>query len=211
MKAASRSKSPKRAAPKRIAAPKAKKPAPRLKAKNRTSPPNLTSLRGRKEPPHPCVGKPGPKPYDWRPIFLKSLRDSVGVVQPAAEAAGISRETAYDERKKNPDFAKAWEFAVQAGVDDLEAHALELARGRTVKGIYFEGERVGQEPVQFERTLHKALAKHRPEWGDRTELTGKGGKPLIPGNLRSFDLEAMSDEELDALRTKLDDAAATAH
>jgi hypothetical protein len=190
---------------------KAKGPAPRLSTSKGKSSLNPTPLRARKEPLHPCVGKPGPKPYDWRPIFLKSIRYSVGVVQPAAEAAAICRDTAYEERKKNPDFAKDWETAVQAGVDDLEQHALELARGRMVKGIYYEGERVGQEPVQFERTLHKALAKHRPEWGDRTELTGKGGKPLIPGNLRSFDLEAMSDEELDALRTKLDDAAATAH
>lgn len=210
MKAASRSKSPKRAAPRKLQAGKAKQSGPHLKGKKRKSPSDPTTLRAREGPRYPSVGKPGPKPYDWRPIFLKALRETVGVVQPAAEAARVNRDTAYEERKKNPDFAAAWESAVQAGVDDLEAHALDLARGRTMKGIYFEGERVGAEPVQFERTLHKALAKHRPEWGERTELTGRGGKPLIPTNLRSFDVENMTDEELDALRAKLDEVAAAA-
>lgn len=159
----------------------------------------------------PRAGEPGPKPYNWRPIFLKALRESVGVIQPAADAASISRAMAYQERKQNPEFAEAWETAVQAGVDDLELHAMNLALGKMTKGIYFEGERVAQEAVQFERTLHKALAKHRPEWAERTELTGKGGKPLIPEAVRSFDLEAMTDEELNALRTRLDASVAAEH
>lgn len=164
-----------------------------------------------KKPTLPRVGMRGPKPYDWRPLFLKALRGTVGVVTPACEAAGICTDTAYEERKLNPAFAEAWLKAVEAGVDDLELHAFDLAHGKINKGVYFNGARVGEEAVQFERTLHKALAKHRPEWGDRTEVTGRGGKPLIPESVRSFDLEAMSDEELNALRAKLDDLAAAAH
>ncbi len=127
---------------------------------------------------------------------------------PAAEAACINRSTAYEERKNDPEFAAAWDAAVQAGVDDLEQHALRLARGEMTKGVWFEGARVGEEAVQFEKTLHKALGRHRPEWRDRTEVTGKDGKPLIPERLRSGDLESMTDEELLALRAKLDEAAA---
>ncbi len=123
---------------------------------------------------------------------------------PAAEAAGIDRSMAYQERKNDPEFAAKWDAAVQAGVDDLERHALKLARGEMTKGIYFEGRRVASESVQFEKTLHKALGKHRPEWRDRTEVTGKDGKPLIPENLLSRDLESMNDEELDALRRRID-------
>lgn len=130
---------------------------------------------------------------------------------PACEAVRVASSTVYEERKTNPEFAAAWEEAVRAGADDLEQHAMKLARGEMTKGIYFEGRKVASEPVQFERTLHKALAKHRPEWGDRTELTGKGGKPLIPERFRSSDLESMTDEELDDLRRKLDELAATTH
>ena len=132
------------------------------------------------------------------------------MVTPAAEAAGVNRSTAYEERKTNPEFAAAWEAAVQAGVDDLEQHALRLARGEMTKGIYFEGIEIAREAVQFEKTLHKALGKHRPEWRDRTELTGKDGKPLIPENLMSRDLESMSEEELDALRRRIDQLDASA-
>lgn len=133
---------------------------------------------------------------------------------PACEAACVASSTVYEERKTNAEFAAAWEAAVQAGVDDLEQHAMKLARGEILKGIYFEGERVAQEPVQFEKTLHKALGKHRPEWRDRTELTGKDGKALIPENLMSRDLESMTEEELDALRRRIDQldaASAPAH
>lgn len=173
-----------------------------------------TPLRAREKSPAPALpgkGKHGPKPYDWRPIFLKELRKTVGVVTPAAEKAGIVRSTAFLEKKTNPEFAEAWTEAVEAGVDDLERHAVALARGEATKGVYFEGELVAREPVQFERTLHKALAKHRPEWAERTELTGKGGKPLIPEKVTSFDLESMTDEELDAIRRRLDSVAAAAH
>lgn len=55
----------------------------------------------------------------------------------------------------------------------------------------------------------KALAPDR--YRERRELTGAGGKPLIPERFRATDLEAMSDEELDDLRRKLDELAATTH
>lgn len=46
----------------------------------------------------------------------------------AAQGAGINRATAYKERDKSPEFAKAWDDAKAAAIERLEAAAFERAR-----------------------------------------------------------------------------------
>ncbi|MGN7918370.1 hypothetical protein [Lysobacter sp. 22409] len=55
--------------------------------------------------------------------FLEVLEDSC-CVKDAAAAAGVSRTTAYSERKQDLGFAQEWGAAVQRALDDLlgEAH-----------------------------------------------------------------------------------------
>lgn len=59
--------------------------------------------------------------------FLDALR-SHGVVKYGAEAAGISRQTAYDWRRADEEFAQKWEDALEDGVDELERVAFERAK-----------------------------------------------------------------------------------
>ena len=63
----------------------------------------------------------------WFPLFLASLRNS-GNVRAACKAAGISRETAYDNRRSNAVFAQAWAEAIEDACDLLEAAAWVRAR-----------------------------------------------------------------------------------
>jgi transposase-like protein len=51
--------------------------------------------------------------------FLEALREGATVAA-AARAAGVSRMTAYRERARNPDFAAAWDDAIEDGTDELE-------------------------------------------------------------------------------------------
>jgi len=64
-------------------------------------------------------GRPEGEPHDWWPVFLAELRHS-GNVTTAAEAAGVSRRTAYDSREGNPEFRRAWDDARETYLDSLE-------------------------------------------------------------------------------------------
>lgn len=69
-------------------------------------------------------------PEGWREVFLKALSDG-GVVRHAAEAAGVSKNTAYREREKDSAFAEAWDDAIDDAADVLEAEA----RRRAILGV----------------------------------------------------------------------------
>lgn len=74
------------------------------------------------------ASKPTPKKSagEWRPAFLQALRNS-GNVRAACQAAGIDRKTAYQHRDKYPDFAAAWQDALDEAIDALEAVARKRA------------------------------------------------------------------------------------
>jgi hypothetical protein len=76
--------------------------------------PALTPPRSRKHP-------------EWTTTFLDALRDTLAVTK-ACEAAGISRAAAYKYRGKTRWFARAWDEALQHGIDQLEQSAWEMAR-----------------------------------------------------------------------------------
>lgn len=46
--------------------------------------------------------------HDWRPAFLAALPDVVNVMD-AAKAAGVGHVYAYNERKRDPEFAAQWD------------------------------------------------------------------------------------------------------
>lgn len=60
--------------------------------------------------------------FPWHDAFLAALRE-VPIVQHACNAAGIERCTAYRARQADEAFAKAWEEAMEAGVDRAEQEA----------------------------------------------------------------------------------------
>lgn len=65
-----------------------------------------------------------------RETFLAQLR-LVPNVSAAARAAKISRNAAYTWRDEDPDFAAAWEDAINEAVDDLEQVAWERAKDQS--------------------------------------------------------------------------------
>lgn len=64
--------------------------------------------------------------HPWMPRFISNYRDT-GIVRLAAAAAGIGRQWAYECRKTDPVFAKAWEEAEADAIEALEAEAKRRA------------------------------------------------------------------------------------
>ena len=63
----------------------------------------------------------------WQDRFVEIFAMSLNVAL-AAQGAGVTRMSAYRERKRNPEFAAAWEDAREAAAERLEATAFERAK-----------------------------------------------------------------------------------
>lgn len=66
------------------------------------------------------------KPFDWKPAFLEALRN-VPVIRHACEAVGINRVTAWRAREADEEFARAWDDALEEGIDRAEQEAFRRA------------------------------------------------------------------------------------
>jgi hypothetical protein len=87
----------------------------------------------------------------WPAKFLSVLASSCNVSR-AARLAKVGRQTAYDRRTSNAEFAKAWDHAIETGVDALEYEA----RRRAMDG-YRDNKRYSDLLMIF------LLKAHRPE------------------------------------------------
>lgn len=92
------------------------------------------------------------KPKAWQPIFLDALREEPNVSR-ACRIAGISRRYAHMVRHEDPEFAAAWDEAVDASLDALEAAAFRRAHETSDTLAIFllkchRPERYGQSPDQ---------------------------------------------------------------
>lgn len=100
----------------------------------------------------------------WQKRFLESLRQTP-CVKAACAAAGVSRQTAYRTRDSDAAFLAAWQSALDASVDELEARAFQLA---------LEGD---------SRLVEFMLKSHRPgiyRETQRHEVGLLGGIVLMP-------------------------------
>lgn len=91
-------------------------------------------------------------PQGWKERFLNALRNS-GNVRAAAQAAGITRENAYQYRNRSKEFRAEWESAMEDAIDVLEAVAFRRAQETSDTLLIF------------------LLKSHRPErYADRVRL-----------------------------------------
>lgn len=110
----------------------------------------------KKAPRRPPQRAASPSDGEWKPVFLAALRQ-VPIVRVACQEAGIVRAAAYQWRDKDPAFAKAWDQALEDGienrVDVLEAALFSRAQKKSDVLLIF------------------ALKSLKPEiYGDRTRV-----------------------------------------
>lgn len=112
--------------------------------------------------------------------FLAALAEFPNVSR-AAEQIAVTRVTLYEHRANDPEFAAAWDNALDEGIEKAEATALQ--RGLTTS----------------DTLLIFMLKAYRPEkYRDnvRHELTGADGGAI---NINVSDIRNLSDDELNAI------------
>lgn len=126
--------------------------------------------------------------------FCAALADCPNVGK-ACRAAGIGRSAAYAWRKDSPEFAAAWDEALQIGVSALEDEAHRRAFEGVLKPVYHQGKKVGTVR-EFSDTLAIFLLKaHAPEkYRERTDVKLGG----------SVGVHTLTDEDLDAEMAQLE-------
>lgn len=118
------------------------------------------------------------KPYDWKALFLAALAE-VPVVVHACKAAGVNRVTAWRAREADPEFAKAWDEALEEGIDRAEQEAFRRAVVGYEKPVWYKGELVGTETVHSDALLALILkGRRKAVYAERKELTGADGAAL---------------------------------
>lgn len=124
-------------------------------------------------------------------VFLRILMENGGRVHDAALAAGYKSSAplrAY--RHRDPEFAKAWDEALEAANDVLEAEAIRRGVDGVREPIYYRGTLVGYKLVYSDRMLELLLKGNNPEKFNRNSQTdininAKVGIAVIPATVKS--------------------------
>lgn len=112
--------------------------------------------------------------------FLDLLAQT-GNVSQSAEAVGTTRYTVYRARKADPEFAAAWDEAVEVAVIALEDEARRRAYEGVEEPVFYKGEVCGSIQRYSDTLLIFLLKGHKPDkYRDKShvELTGRDGGPI---------------------------------
>lgn len=137
-----------------------------------------------------------------RALFIAELRKR-GNVTDAAKKAGIGRSTAYEWREAEPEFAAAWDEAVEHAIDTMESEAWRRAVegvdepvigrvGKDEDGIITDEQGRHVFIRKYSDGLMQTLLKaHRPEkYRERTETRHTGLTPEQAAQLSREEIEA---------------------
>lgn len=112
--------------------------------------------------------------------FCEALA-TTGNVTESCKQAGIARRTAYEWRAADPGFAKDWDDAIEAGLDELEQECKRRGLRGYDEPVFYKGEEVGAIK-RYSDTLAIFLLKGgRPEkYRERFDhnIAGKAGGPI---------------------------------
>lgn len=94
--------------------------------------------------------------------FLEELRKQ-GNVSGACTVSLYPRQRAYELRNRDPDFAAAWDDALDEAVDTLEKEAWRRACKGNAEPVYQNGEKIGEVRKYSDTLLIFLLKGHRPK------------------------------------------------
>lgn len=120
-----------------------------------------------------------PKKEVWRPLFIQELARTCNVSASAIKA-GVDRRTVYNARESDPEFAAAWDEALEVGVELMEAEARRRAFDGTLRPVFQGGEEVGRVREYSDTLAIFLLKAHRPEkYRDNAKVV-VAGDPTAP-------------------------------
>jgi hypothetical protein len=107
----------------------------------------------------------------WKKKFIAALAKAPSVKH-ACLAAGISRDCAYDNRSRDPEFAAAWQAALDSSIDEVEAKAIRFV---------LEGPADNSSASAWANLAIFLLKSHkRSVYGDKIEAAFAGGIIMLP-------------------------------
>jgi hypothetical protein len=129
------------------------------------------------------------------------------MVSAACEQVGLARQTVYNERRRNEDFAEAWADAEERSTECMEREAYRRAVEGTSEPLVSAGKHVTNVQKYSDRLLEFMLKSRRPEkYRDRVDVNHSGKVE----NRVKLDLSKLDDDELanlEQIAAKLDDPA----
>ncbi len=119
--------------------------------------------------------------------FLRELAKR-GIVSHAARKAKISRQTVYDHRRADPEFAAAWDEAIDIAAGILEAEAHRRAVTGVLEPVFYQGAKCGAVRKYSDTLLIFLLKAHAPErFADRSSVDLKtSGKVTVEHSLHDI-------------------------
>lgn len=111
---------------------------------------------------------------EWATDFLASLCEVPNVAE-ACRRAGVTRQAAYQRRDHDPDFAAAWDDALDQSTDALVGEAYRRAREGVEEPVFYQGEECGRVRRYSDTLAIFLLKSHRPKtYGDRSKVEHSG-------------------------------------
>ena len=128
------------------------------------------------ERPRAALGQPD---LDWKDEFLETLRRT-GMVTSACAQVGIARQTAYDRRKRDEEFAREWGDVLARAVEVMERELFRRAVVGVSRPVFQQGRKVGEIREYSDNLLMFMLKKWEPSYREhhQVEHVGAGGEPL---------------------------------
>lgn len=99
---------------------------------------------------------------DRQRLFLESLAET-GSVHLASAEARLTARSAYRLRTRSPDFAAAWDTALQLSVGRLAALVFDRAINGRVEQVYRDGDLIGERRLPSDKLLTWLLARLDPK------------------------------------------------
>lgn len=121
--------------------------------------------------------------------FLKTFA-LTGRIAESARAAGVSKQTVHDHRKKDEIFAELYEEALDSYRDRIESEVHRRALVGLDKPVYQKGELVGYVREYSDRMLELLAKRHIVEYSDKLEI-----KQAQPGGVMVIPAASISDQE----------------
>lgn len=135
----------------------------------------------------------------WSKAFLGELA-ATSNVSAAARKAGIATGTAYELRRLNPEFNRAWQEALSEGYDHLEMELLQRLRSGEVKPA--SGAKRGVRAFD-NATAFRLLAAHREAAGRQRAIRTHEDTEAIIQSINAK-LETMRQRRLAASQQVID-------
>lgn len=137
-------------------------------------------------------------------IFLEEIRKT-GNITHAAACANLDRKALYVKKKIDPEFCKAWEEALELGIDRLEDACMERAVFGVPDPVFYNGEIIYEKRVFNDSLAMFLLKKRKPHvYRDTHELWHANLSNLTDDEISEKIKEILFDKSTDSSESKED-------